>query len=813
MLGDPPSQPLFREFFINQRDVGPARVTTSTKTFYHYLESVYTQGGGDCPEMTITGIELALEASRPNSLIYVFTDSSAKDYNRTANVLNLIQQKQSQVVFVLTGFCNTTDEPGFDAYRQIATVSSGQLYIIGKGQVNEFMQVVEAAVESRKVHILQQDTWGEEAKIYSFPVDSHLSQLTIQVNTQKRGQTLDVRVRNPERKLIGTEDGLKRLMKTVPSVFVGSVDRPTPGEWTLEVSTKAATDEQTESSETEEPEGEEQQWFSVRVSGISDVDFLQGFSTIPREYNHGGSSQPIAGKWLDSIFVDFREFIPNIHWYFSCRCVKPHVSGRDGQGFPFQRYSKVAVSGRKPRPILITCPAKVELRRGATSELSCSVKSEIPYTVKWYKDGKLLAGYPDENKVFNFPTNVQFVIADANEDSHGIYAAEVHPTISETDLKVEGEFKDEVAVVILPPPPRVLIARNTSVEPGLDATLTCSIFSMDESVKVRWLRGLKPPFELRDGRRYHTEVTKETPPGGPAQALTSKLTIVAAGKSDAGRYICEAEHKGGTSEADGFLHIHTLPQLRTDSDTVSFKQNGSLVLTCLTEGVPQPKIIWLFNKTPINPRDHEFSRVTIHEEFLESRLVIQPADEQDAGQYTCVAINSAGNKTQTINANFIAPPKILKLETSGGSPVEGKPMTITCHVSGRPKPRIKWDFNSSPVTANSKIRIDDEHGKLELLDVEQRMKGEWTCLAENLAGTARESLLLDVGFPPKIKVDLATSKVFAEFSMETLLTCPVQGHPTPTVKWYRVTPTGNLPIQYGDRHRLQADNSLLIRGK
>lgn len=42
-----------------------------------------------------------------------------------------------QIVFVLTGFCNTTDEPGFEAYRQIATVSSGQLYIIGKGQVNE----------------------------------------------------------------------------------------------------------------------------------------------------------------------------------------------------------------------------------------------------------------------------------------------------------------------------------------------------------------------------------------------------------------------------------------------------------------------------------------------------------------------------------------------------------------------------------------------------------------------------------------------------------------------------------------------------
>ncbi len=79
--------------------MGPARVTTSTKTFYQYLEGVYTQGGGDCPEMTITGIEMALEASQPNSLIYVFTDSSAKDYDRLPRVLNLIQKKQSQVGF------------------------------------------------------------------------------------------------------------------------------------------------------------------------------------------------------------------------------------------------------------------------------------------------------------------------------------------------------------------------------------------------------------------------------------------------------------------------------------------------------------------------------------------------------------------------------------------------------------------------------------------------------------------------------------------------------------------------------------------
>ena len=72
-------------------------VTRSTYLFKKALDNMYVDGGGDCPEMAISGIQLALQVSRPCSFLFVFTDASAKDYNLTDTVISEIQSTGSSV--------------------------------------------------------------------------------------------------------------------------------------------------------------------------------------------------------------------------------------------------------------------------------------------------------------------------------------------------------------------------------------------------------------------------------------------------------------------------------------------------------------------------------------------------------------------------------------------------------------------------------------------------------------------------------------------------------------------------------------------
>lgn len=78
---------------------GPALVTTDKQELFDALDKLKIHGGGDCPEIMISGLQLALQHALPKSYVYTFSDATAEDLELERNVTELIQRKQATVCF------------------------------------------------------------------------------------------------------------------------------------------------------------------------------------------------------------------------------------------------------------------------------------------------------------------------------------------------------------------------------------------------------------------------------------------------------------------------------------------------------------------------------------------------------------------------------------------------------------------------------------------------------------------------------------------------------------------------------------------
>ncbi|KAM4697757.1 uromodulin-like [Rhinophrynus dorsalis] len=132
---------------FNDPGVGPVRTTYSRTEFQNFFDGLLIYGGGDCPELAMTGLKLALENSPSNSIILVLTDASALDYNNVTlinSIRLLINSTRSQVFFLITGLCAGVNDPGFLIYREIAAQSFGlvfQVSLSDLGKVFNYMDI------------------------------------------------------------------------------------------------------------------------------------------------------------------------------------------------------------------------------------------------------------------------------------------------------------------------------------------------------------------------------------------------------------------------------------------------------------------------------------------------------------------------------------------------------------------------------------------------------------------------------------------------------------------------------------------------
>ncbi|XP_047458113.1 myopalladin isoform X4 [Mugil cephalus] len=172
-------------------------------------------------------------------------------------------------------------------------------------------------------------------------------------------------------------------------------------------------------------------------------------------------------------------------------------------------------------------------------------------------------------------------------------------------------------------------------------------------------------------------------------------------------------------------------------------------LDCKVSGLPNPELMWLVNGKPIYP--DLYHKMLVRENGIHS-LIIDPLTQNDAGTYTCIASNKAGQSSFSLELKVVEkemkhPPQFLEKLQNMGIP-EGTPVRLECRVVGMPAPAIYWkkDNETIPKAKDRFSVTQDATGYVCLLIQPTRKEdaGWYTVSAKNEAGVISCTCRLDI---------------------------------------------------------------------
>uniref|UniRef100_A0A8C5U7P8 Ig-like domain-containing protein n=1 Tax=Malurus cyaneus samueli TaxID=2593467 RepID=A0A8C5U7P8_9PASS len=707
-------------------EVGPVTLTTDPQLFQQRLRELHVQGGGDCPEMSVGAIRAAVEISHPGSFVYVFSDARAKDYEQQEELLRLLQLKQSQV-------------------SRIAATSSGQIFHLDKQQVTEVLKWVEEAIQASKVHLLSTDHEDGGEHTWLVPFDPSLKEVTISLSGPGPG----IKVRDPAGKVLEKGQGLKELLSIPNSAMVVALEPHVPGTWLV----------MTRSSGRH----------SLRITGISNVNFQASFSTEPEFDTSEPGERPVQGLPI-SVLVNcsglsppgrLREmelFNTSGHillslplsnasapqlWVGSPLWVPPgdfllKVKGEDAQGHPLHRLSGVTYTSVVPGLPKVNISSKIQAYSREPQLISCSAQSEVPFRLQLSRARVKLR----EEQLFRISGNISWLIPSVSKSDEGFY-----------ECTATSKVGVSRARAYVSPPPRLIAPGNITASPGQDVVMSCEVLG-DVPHNLTW---------SWDGRAAQ-------PGDGRTRLLQNgSLEIRRVRPGDGGSYECVAQSAHGTATASLWLFVQEAPWVRVDASPQRFSRGQELRLNCTAGGHPPPHSSWKRWGWTLQQDERD----------AEGALNIRSAVPEDAGNYSCYAGSTLGWAERTITLEFTEPPAILAVTPSLKALV-GEDVTLECWVSGAPPPHIAW-YKGEQVMAT--FPAGTRRAVLRLQAVREEDSGRYGCEALGEDGIAFDSTELHVGSAPHFPEPLGDVEVKAGERVSLL--CHVEGSPLPQVTWAR----------------------------
>ncbi|XP_075982453.1 hemicentin-1-like [Anticarsia gemmatalis] len=685
-------------------------------------------GNRDCPEMSMTGILLALKKSLPGSYIYVFTDASAKDHARSREVKNLCQKKQTQIIFVLTGSCGRSrrNEPEFLVYNDIASACSGLAFTVDKQDVKKVLGTIKETIKGKQTVIASRTT---PANVYT--------DISVIKLINPRPGTYTARVR-------GT---------TQTSLFiVGRTDFFFRHGFS-ELEPKMLKDT------TKQPIANAKTHLSIHVVDPKHTVNIGKAQILDMNEN---VLQELQLKHLRKDFYTTKPF-----WAPSHRFKVAVVGTSKHTGKPIKRIATIPITPidppkvvpkRKMPVVTISEGSSIELKYGITVKLTCKVKAYPEPTIKWFNSrGTAITSL---SSVMEPPYDYISYLTVSDVSNSDKYTCIATNNVGSRSKDIQVTVEDPFNV-------KSIVTGTTELHYGIQSTLKCDITAI-VPMEISWSF-----MDEKTGTNHHVTTSSK-------YSISSDGTELTINKMDpdmVGSYTCKAtliKDKNKSVEYSTQVKIIGMePPKVTGVNEETVIKGTDFDLECRTSGVPPPTISWQF----MSKDSSRYVSVAGSDNVLR----ISRVDEKHAGRYKCIAHNVVGDDEHVTTLTVQVPPKIVSSTSTVYKSTEDKDtqLTIPCEATGLPKPDITWKKNGATILTNTKYLIQD--GALVIRNPVVSDSHTYTCEAKNNAGADQATFRANIMQIPRVSgLDVKVIKRGDYVNIECEI---IKGVPKPTISW------------------------------
>jgi hypothetical protein len=330
--------------------------TTDADAFIAQLESLFANGGGDCPEPAIAAVNAILDKVDNFADIFVFTDAQAKDPENLAGTIAKAKTIQARItVFQFPSECSLNS-----AYESLTQASSGTYFGLStRSATSDLVNIAVDQIAPKIVPIYNDFPFSSTptslarraASVTEILVDGTLDSITF---TGEGPATLTIT--KPDGTIVGASDPSVTYLTLTDLTYV-TITNPAPGTWKVSRSDTAKTGLSILGSsflsfnyfQFVELGGSHPGWFPIDLSDLvpgqtytAKADLEGNYSSASFQFRAQGTGAIMQSFDL-TLLVGPSDLPPEHIWYGNitmppCGAFYAYVIGKDATGAPFQRY-------------------------------------------------------------------------------------------------------------------------------------------------------------------------------------------------------------------------------------------------------------------------------------------------------------------------------------------------------------------------------------------------------------------------------------------------------------------------------------------